>query len=226
MQAVFANNQQGVNEFRKALSEPRFARYLAQSNGKDIDAIYLYHWNCSLAQSLYFPLHMWEITFRNKLNAFLYWKYQNANWPYDQKLVRQLKGNDEKRLREARERQESLRRVNRAPTDAIVADLSAGFWVSLLTNAYTIPFVWRTNIGRIFPNNGALAQGNAWSLSNDLLDVRNRIAHHEPIFHLQLAGVRTAADQLLVAMSATSSAYANACCTFWPIWNAGPPKAT
>lgn len=224
MQAVFSNNKQGVNDFRKALSESRFAPYLARSNGIELDAISLYHWNCSLSQSLYFPLHMWEIAYRNRMNAFLCWKFQNAHWPYDQKFLRQLKFKDQSRLSEARGRQEHTRNLNPAPTDAIVADLSAGFWVSLLTNGYTIPLQWRHNIGRIFPNNAALTQGNAWRMSDELLNARNRIAHHEPIFHLRPDNARTTADHLLGAMCATSSAYVGACCTFWPTWNAGPPK--
>lgn len=224
MQAVFLNNQQSVKEFRKALSEPRFLRYLAHCNGAELDAVCLYHWNCSLAQSLYFPLHMWEIAYRNRMNTFLRWKFQNTDWPYDPKLWRQLKGTDQKRLSEARDRQEDAKKVKPAPTDTIVSDLSAGFWVSLLTTAYDVPLSWRYNITRIFPNNGGLSRAYAWKMSDDLLMVRNRIAHHEPIYKLPLAAIRTTADQLLAGMCATSSAYATASCTFWPVWNAGPPK--
>lgn len=224
MQVLFLNDQQGVNDFRKALSEPRFLPYLRQSNGEVLAAVCLYDWNCKLAQSLYFPLHMWEIVFRNKMNRLLVWKFQNPDWPYDAKLWRQLTGPDQRRLREARDRQESKRGRRPAPTDAIVADLSAGFWVSLLTNAYTLPLQWRHNIGRVFPNNTNLTQGFTWEMCDDLLTVRNRIAHHEPIYKMPLGDRRTTAGNLLSAMCTTSSAYTTASCTFWPVWNAGPPQ--
>ena len=71
-------------------------------------------------------------------------------------------------------------------TDAIVADLSAGFWGSLLTRRYDVRFTWRYNLGRIFPNAAGLTRGAVWPICDGLLDLRNRVAHHKPIFHLPL----------------------------------------
>ena len=56
MQRIFADNQEAVKLFRETLSEARFARYLTDSNGDEIDAINLYLWNARLSQALYLPL--------------------------------------------------------------------------------------------------------------------------------------------------------------------------
>ncbi|MDE2466008.1 MAG: Abi family protein [Alphaproteobacteria bacterium] len=224
MQAVFLESKQRVKDFRIALSEARFKRYLDHAGGNEMAAIMLYHWNCSLAQSLYFSLHMWEISLRNRLNAFLCWKY-NADWPYDNtRAVRNLAAKNKGRLADAIERQERQRNVKQAPTGAIVADLSVGFWVSLLGKSYDNPYSWRYNIARIFPNDKSIDRASASKACDLLLDVRNRVAHHEPIFHLKLEQVRKDLDLLLGGMNDAAHAYTGAVCTFWPIWKSGPQK--
>lgn len=222
MQAVFSKDKQRVKEFRASITEVRFARYLSVSNGVELDAIGHYHWNCALSQSLYFPLHMWEIALRNKLNAFLCWKY-NSKWPYDQRVFRNLINNDKRRLSETIERQER-QRGKPCSTDPIVADLSAGFWVSQLTQSYVVPYTWKYNIARLFPHDKSMDRERASDICDKLLDLRNRVAHHEPIYHLPLDQIRADLDALLAAMCEASNAYAKETCTFWPIWGDGPPK--
>ena len=69
--------------------------------------------------------------------------------------------------------------ASNVPVEAIVADLSAGFWVSLLNSGYEVPFVWRHNLGRVCPNEPHASQKEISDLSNELLGFRNRVAHHE-----------------------------------------------
>jgi hypothetical protein len=221
MQAVFSKDKQRVKAFSSSLSEARFARYLRACNDIELDAIALYHWNCTLIQSLYFPMHMWEIALRNKLNRFLCWKY-NDKWPYDRaRAVRNLTGNDRTRLAKAIDRQERSRGTP-VSTDAIVADLSAGFWVSQLTQSYTVPYSWKHNITRIFPLDKGIDRDSASSSCDIFLDVRNRMAHHEPIYHLPLGKIRDDLDRVISGMCEASSAYAKRACTFWPAWDGGP----
>jgi hypothetical protein len=222
MQAYFLENGQRVTAFRSTLSEPRFSRYLKESNGDQIKAILLYHWNSLLSQSLYTPLQFWEIALRNRMNSFLCWKY-SAKWPYnDTQLLRNLKGNDKKRLIEARDRQQAARGVPQAPTDAVVAELSAGFWVSLLTGSYAIPFVWRYNLSRVFPCDKGLTQATVSAACDRLIDIRNRIAHHEPIYHLPLNEIHDDIDRMLGGLCDVTQRYNMHICTFWPIWHQGP----
>jgi hypothetical protein len=221
MQAIFLKDEEAIKSFRFAVSEPRLGKYLAASN-KDIrTAIDLYYWNAQLAQSLYITLQMWEIGLRNHLHAFLCWKYGNS-WPFEPKCIRRLKSNDQRRLKEAISRQRQLRGIQAVPTDSIVADLSAGFWVSLLTTSYDVPFSWRYNLVRIFPQDVALTREVASGRCDSLLDLRNRVAHHEPIFHLPLKERRDDLMYLLDAMTPAAYAYGNAACTFEAVWGARP----
>jgi hypothetical protein len=86
---------------------------------------------------------------------------------------------------------ETLRRANR-PLDPgrIVAELSFGFWERLLTRGprgklnYEMA-LWRPALHRAFPNSRRLRADVHKSLPG-LRDLRNRIAHHEPIFSRDL----------------------------------------
>jgi Abi-like protein len=222
MQAPTIDNEEKIKSFRSTVSEPRFARYLAETKGVQAAAINLYHWNTELSKSFYTSLQMWEVALRNKLNAFLCWKF-DANWPYDtQRAIRQMTNNDRRKVEESIIRQRQLRGIQAVPTDAIVADLSAGFWVSLLNKSYDVPFSWRYNLARIFPGEQTIPRSDAARLCDGLLDLRNRVAHHEPIYHLQLTDRRNELDRLLKAMCATTNAYVAASCTFGVVWSAKP----
>ena len=175
-----------VKSMKDSLSAPRFGRYLASCDGDEAQAIRLYQWNSLISQSLYVYIQCWEICLRNKLNNFLCWKYNQA-WPYDERrAVRNLKFDDQRRLRDCRLRQEASRHISPAPTNVIVADLSAGFWVSLLSSKYEIPYSWRYNLPRIFPNDSSLDRPAAWEICDNTLTLRNRMAHHEPLYDLPL----------------------------------------
>ena len=93
------------------------------------------------------------------------------------------------------------------PIGAIVADLSAGFWVSLLSDSYDVPLAWTTSIGRVFSYDASIDRATAHELSTKILDVRNRIAHHEAIYHLPLTARREDAARLVKAMCQGSSLY-------------------
>ena len=165
----------------------------------------------------------WEVSLRNKMNTFLTWKY-NADWPYHGPALRQLTSHENRKLRETIERQEQIKSVSKVPTDAIVADLSGGFWVGLLARAYNVPYAWRYNLARIFPNDRRLERADAHDLCSDLLGLRNRVAHHEPIYHWALDDLRADLDYLLGAMCKPTNDYVRLACTFEEIWNAGPAR--
>lgn len=208
VQEVFFENEEFMRSFRETLGEARFARYLKQASGEQKLAIRLYQWNARLSQSMYLPLQAWKVALRNRLNAFLCWKY-SIQWPHQDRLTRQLKSNLRRKLEEAIARQEETRGKGMISTDMIVADLSAGFWVSLLSASYDVPFSFRHNIRRIFPHSKTMDRKTASGLCAGLLDLRNRVAHHEPIYHLALRDKQAALGSLLDAMCRGSYAYAN-----------------
>ncbi|WP_298967635.1 hypothetical protein [uncultured Methylobacterium sp.] len=221
MQESFLADAALRRTFIASTSHPRFSRYLSASGGDEMRAIAVYRWNTRLSQALYPTPQAWEICLRNRLSGFLSWKY-GQSWIYqDQRMLRQSTQPDRARLVEARCRQEVLRTVKQAPSSAVIADLSADFWVSLLSRHYTVPHVWRHNLARIFPLDASLDQRAAWSICNDLL-LRNRIAHHEPIFHGPLDHRHDDLMRLIAGMCAGTHAYARSVCGFDRIWSDRP----
>jgi hypothetical protein len=222
MQVPILDNEEAIRLFRSTISESRFARYLNDSNGRVVDAINLYHFNTEVSKALYSSLQMWEVSLRNKLNSFLVWKF-TSSWPYDdRRALRQLTANDRRKVVDSIDRQRQLRRIKTVPVEAIVADLSAGFWVSLLNSGYEVPFVWRYNLVRVFPNEPRIALKDISDLSNDLLALRNRVAHHEPIYHLPLVERRAQIARALNAMCSGAHQYAEKTCTFAAVWATKP----
>jgi hypothetical protein len=220
-QAIFANNSVALKSFKSTLSESRFARYSNASNGDEEKAIELYHWNARLSQAMYLPLQMWEVGLRNKLNTFLQWKY-SQDWPNTLPSKRVLTNNELRRLSETIERQKQHRNLTSVPTGAVVADLSAGFWVALLGARYDLAFSWRYNLQRIFPQDPKLKRDVAWEICDDLLDLRNRVAHHEPIYTLPIEEWRADLDYLLGAMCPGAQLYSRVTCIFPDVWKLRP----
>lgn len=219
MQEHFLNSEQLREAFVSSLSAERFATYRNIAKGNQIIAINLYKCNSDLSLSLWPLLQLWEICLRNKLNDFLCWKYSYL-WCYDElQAIRQLKRNDQRRLLKARNRQERAREVKQAPLGAIIADLSPGFWVSLLGKSYEVPFAWRYNLSRIFAYDDALSRELAWSICDNLLKLRNRIAHHEPILNLPLEQRHVDLSRIVAAMCPGTAAYSRSFCTFAPAWS-------
>ena len=168
------------------------------------------------------PLQTWEVVLRNKLNDFFVFKYGRA-WPKNATAIRNFGGNDRRRLSETIERLESNLSPAFVTTDKIVSDLSAGFWVSQFGARYEIPYTWRNNLKhRIFTNDHSITRTAAEDICDRLLDLRNRVAHHEPIFHLPLDQWRSELDMVLNAMCQSSGRYMASACSFSEIWNDKP----
>ncbi|WP_423916338.1 hypothetical protein [Candidatus Poriferisodalis sp.] len=80
---------------------------------------------------------------------------------------------------------EHLRRVGKQPTaNRVVSELPFGFWVALFANAYDTT-IWRSDLYRIFARRIKNRQGLHETLDR-LRTLRNRIAHHKPIFQRNL----------------------------------------
>lgn len=220
MQAIFLEDEQRVNEFVSTISKPRLSKYLKHASGNTKEALQLYHWNSQLSQSLYLPLQSWDIALRNRLNQFLLWKY-GPTWTTDPRARGAFTKNERRKLDETVERQ----RMNRGSTptlDQVVADLSAGFWVALLARAYEVPFAWRYNLTRrVFSHGDEMARPIIAQICSRLLDLRNRVAHHEPIFHLALDQRRQELD-IVFALCASTHNYMASACSFVAIWSCPP----
>ena len=194
---------------------------MRESDQNSERAIELYKWNIKLSQSLYSGLQAWEICLRNQLHRFLSWKY-NKNWPFDESALRQMKKNDSERIRSAIQSYEQQNQGAFPSTHKVVSELSIGFWVCLLSTSYEVPYRWRHNLARIFPNDRSLERSDISAKNDGLRTLRNRIAHHEPIFHLPLAQHHADLRTVLNAMCPAKLEFADELCSFRGIWLAPP----
>jgi hypothetical protein len=89
---------------------------------------------------------------------------------------------------------------------------------------YDIPLSWRYNLPRVFPHDRSLTIDQARLISDNLLDLRNRIAHHEPIYHLPLDKLRKDTSTVLNALCPPTNRFATGACNFSAVWENRPSK--
>ena len=181
-----------LDEIKAALSRERLSAYLTAARGDRARAIRLHAWNTAVSAAFYGPLQGLEITLRNAMRRELVERYGPA-W-YEEADA----GLDRGALDRVTGARVELARAGRGnEASRVVAALSFGFWVSLIgpggrlasgRKANYEMTLWRPALRRAFPHREALTRKQAHRPLNDLRTLRNRIAHHEPIFARDLAG--------------------------------------
>ncbi|MEU4404032.1 hypothetical protein AB0F88_05860 [Streptosporangium sp. NPDC023963] len=168
---------------QRVFSTPRFTPYLDVSGRNVMRAWQLYRWNVEVSEAFYGPLHCLEIGLRNAEHDQLRARYGRADWWE----VAPLRNHDAFKIAKAREDLGRRSRRSGIPftADDVLAELSFGFWVSLLSQAYD-RHLWVPALHRAFPH----YSGRRGELRDNLQAMvlfRNRIMHHEPIHHRHLA---------------------------------------
>ncbi len=181
-----------IDVIEASLSTDRLSTYMAETSGDKPAALRLYAWNTAVSGVFYAALQVLEISMRNSFHRELTIAY-GVNW-YDELAVGLDNGANSKIDNAKRQlRQERL------PVDSphIIANLSFGFWVSLLgsggrkgappNRANYEMTLWRPALRHAYMNATSLNRRRAHRPVNYLRMLRKRIAHHEPIFnrHLQ-----------------------------------------
>lgn len=175
--------QDPLDAFEALISTPRFNTYLGLARGDKKLAYDLYRWNAEVANSLAWTMHFAEIAIRNGVSSHLARRF-GRGWTDARQFRNQLDLRDAEALRRTFDRQAMARRPESPTDDQVVADLSFGFWVSILRQRYAVPFGWASAIGSIFPYaHDGLRLGAVQAQLDTIRAMRNRVAHHEPIVH-------------------------------------------
>jgi len=174
----FPKNANHINELERAISLDRLSTYLAAADNNKERALQLYLWNSQISAAFYIPLQGLEITLRNTLHNALSRKFGSCEWY----KMAPLGFRDQETLVDA---QEKIKKSN-YPEDPphIVAELSFGFWISLLNRQYH-QTLWIPAIGKSLSNSN-LPRGEIHARLDHIRKLRNRIAHHETIFKRHL----------------------------------------
>ena len=121
----------GSAAFEDILSTDRFARYLAWAGGDRRQALELYRLNVAASEALYTPLHVLEVALRNRIHGVLA-EALGVHW-FDTSGLLMLP-NQHRQLGDAKAGLLELRRP--ISSGRIVAALSFGFWVAMLSPTY------------------------------------------------------------------------------------------
>jgi hypothetical protein len=140
-------------------------------------AIELYEWNAQLSSQLLVPLHIYEITLRNAVSEAISLRY-GSNWPTNTAFQTSLPYKQRQDLT-------NLLSDYQSP-NKILPELKL-FWFENMLKSSQNSRIWTQHIQTVFPNaTGVSPDGIRQKLKEDcfiIRKIRNRIAHHEPIFN-------------------------------------------
>ncbi|MGB8840465.1 MAG: hypothetical protein WCC64_05300 [Aliidongia sp.] len=171
------------------ISAPRFATYLQAADNDRDRALALYEWNLTLSAAFIVPLQVCEVAVRNGVVEVLE-KVHGANWPWSNGFLRSLPR--PKRLTDYNPEIDLRSVAAKMPTAGkVVAELKFAFWEKLFT-AGQDSRLWNPHFQAAFPGAPAtitipIARTTAYNNLRSIRQLRNRIAHHEPIFTRNIA---------------------------------------
>ena len=154
----------------------RFSSYrIATEN--DLQASRLYMWNLSLAARWWGPLAYTEVALRNKIHEQLADSTGTATWwdALPEKVSPQL----ERSIKDAVRFAGRATKSENPSANDIVAASSFGLWTSCLHKDHA-QTLWRHHLAAGF--HPTLKRGALFDQAYKLKKLRDRIAHHEPIF--------------------------------------------
>ncbi|WP_420127782.1 Abi family protein [Longimicrobium sp.] len=198
----------------RALSEQRLDSYTQESDRDEVDRVARYMWNMALSSALHSTLHIFEVTLRNAIfNTSV--KLVDTSKLQIPDIPCWLDAENSTLLYE-NERAEVRRAKTYLSTDAqrrtpghLIAKLTFGFWVQLTARVYNelradgprlwprglpyvFPFKWPMSSKKIVPDHGDREM--IFDRLHEVRELRNRIAHHEPLWDIDL---QTRYDRML-----------------------------
>lgn len=201
--------------FVNNLAPQRFAKYRIWAGGDDALARRLYAKNIEVAEAFYTPLHAVEITLRNKVDIALHNSFSDF-WFDNNQVVCALYMQD--KVAQARGK---LRRLSTDLTHGhIIAELTFGFWSGMFSKGQA--HLWGRHLRQIFQGHTHLQRKDIARKLNDIRDIRNRIAHHEAIIHLDPNKVHQEILQITEWLSPDAAAWARGQCRLAHVCPAAP----
>lgn len=161
------------------LSPGRLAPYV-QAVGAG-GALELYHWNCEVSAALFELVGWFEVAWRNMVDAAITTRHPDRpHWLFDPTFP--LGDATRGKVRRVVGGFGSAESTARPTPDQVIAELSLGFW-RFTTKGYQNT-IWAPYLSSAFPF--APTRPGREVIDQKFLAIirlRNRIAHHEPIFN-------------------------------------------
>ncbi|MEN5291708.1 hypothetical protein [Stenotrophomonas lactitubi] len=184
---------------RRALSAERLSTYerIASTCSPDVTAESLYLWNMRMCGALMMPVHLCEVVIRNAAASVLA-RQHGPRWPWNDAFRRRLPASSSAFARTALE-QAACRATS---TSEIVANLPMVFWQQLFTCRFdsTLWIPALNGVLRHAPSAHPSVIRKAMHVDiGRIRNLRNRIAHHEPILERDIGADLAAIGRLIHA---------------------------
>jgi hypothetical protein len=184
------SNKDVIDAVTASLSTARMGTYrgaVTLTDDQDMGALNLYAWNATISGSLLSAIHICEVVVRNAVSDSLTRLY-GPRWPFSTAFSRSL---PDPPVGYSPRRDISSVTRSHATTGKVIPELKFVFWQKMFTSRHDSR-LWNPYIYSSFPNaDPALGTRAVRTLIyNDLEQIRklrNRIAHHEPIFARNLS---------------------------------------
>jgi Abi-like protein len=210
-------------EIQKFLSIHRLTPYRLPGETSDT-AFSRYQWNIKLAEALLPSINYLEIGLRNGLDSAISSIY-GQNWILSPPYQLRMSEEDKEQIQNL---QHSIQRVKGYPAkhDDVLAALGFGFWIAFFHKRY-VPGLWsrgKNPVAVIFPYMPVAlrTREQIFTRLRTIKTLRNRIAHHEPIWKMTptadethrtcleiVRGMSVTAAEELAKIDRFSSVYAN-----------------
>ena len=170
-----------ARRLHQALSTERLAGYRRRIDHDGDTALFAHYvWNMALSEALYPALQGVEVVLRNAIHEAARRHFGRDDWFDDTAVIHHR--NDIVNLKKAKE---MLQRQNKPlEPSRIIAELSFGFWTSLLDRRYE-RVLWPRLIRAAFPHvpRRLRTRRELSRRFHRIRLLRNRVFHHEPIWH-------------------------------------------
>jgi len=185
------SNPTTIQAVRNALSLPRIETYekaVVATGDVASAAVALYDWNAQLSGAFMAPLHICEAVIRNAVSDALTAVYGDR-WPWSRVFETSLPSpsggyNPRNDLQSGRKK--------KLTTGKVIPELKFVFWQKMFTDRYD-ERIWDIHLRRVLPNLDAAKtvtelRQEIYADLEHVRSLRNRIAHHEPVFRRNLGG--------------------------------------
>jgi len=176
---------EGLQQIISCFSRPRLSKYLKVTNNNELKSLKLYVINTKISSALFSDIHYIEITLRNKFDKELTTGF-GAEWFKQERFLALLNPFCQNMLIKAQNIaiRQSIKGSELLP-GKVIAELTFGFWyyftVSMFEHSLWVPYLHKSFLPRKAPKRSVFNQQ-----IDKIRQLRNRIAHHEPIFHMDL----------------------------------------